>query len=1022
MKHYTPSFTRHNVRAFFASLLAYLLIAGQMTPLVLASNNLATRIAPSQAADIVRKGVDEAPPAGAAPAPVRLSPVPLAIAPNITATKVDSYPSSPNPAQPGETITYSVQITNNGSTATNVTLTDTVDPNTTIVPNSAGATPIATDDTFTAFGNVRISTANGAANLLANDNNPNSGNTTGLTVSGPTTGPTSGQAVVNSDGTFSYNPNPGFTGSDSFTYTVTSANGTDTATVNITVGPTLIWFINNDPGAPAGNDGRITSPFNSIASYNASAPTKDPNDIIFIYQGTSAYTGNLTLVSGMKLIGQGFALQTETGTPPAGSDPLPAATANPVVNSAAGNTVTLNTNNTIRGLTLNDSAGADITGTTFGTLTVSNVTLSGTGRPLSLTTGTLAATFDQITSTSSTGGAGILLSAVGGTMAVTNGTTITGPSAEGISVTGSTVSANFGNTSVTGGTNAVSLVTNSSGTRTFGTLSITTPSAVGFLSNGGGITNVTGAATITNPGTTGIDIQNSNAAISFAATTVNKGASTGTGVNLATNGANTTSFSSLAITTSNGVGLAASSGGSVTIGGGSITSASTGAGDGAAINALSTTLNATFATLSSTNSGGTNRGISLTTVSGGITVTSSTTVTNPGGIGINVATSAANMSFGNTTANGSAGTGVFLNANTGTIAFADLDINPDAGQRAFHATSNTNTISATSGDIVNTGAATTFEITGASTASRTPINMTLTSVSGNGGPSGIILTNVSGTAFTSATTNIQNTTAGSIAVATSTTTAIGFGTTTVNSNAGTGIFLNGNSSTFTFGALTITPDSGVRGLHATTNTGSITTPSGTITTTNATAVEIAGTSAASRTPLNIQLTTVNTTGGGVAANGIALTNTSATGSPGGFRVLGTGGTCTFSTPTCTGGRITATGGSEDISPEDNPGIGVRLFNADQVSLTRMRIDNHPNFAIHGTNVTALNLDVLVIDGNNGNNAAFEEGCIGLRELTGSGTTASSITNSFIGGGHEFIIDLRNFNGGTLNRLTVSNNT
>ena len=66
----------------------------------------------------------------------------------------------------------------------------------------------------------------------------------------------------------------------------------------------------------------------------------------------------------------------------------------------------------------------------------------------------------------------------------------------------------------------------------------------------------------------------------------------------------------------------------------------------------------------------------------------------------------------------------------------------------------------------------------------------------------------------------------------------------------------------------------------------------------------------------------------------------------------------------------------------------------------------------------------VIDGTNGNNAAFEEGAIGLRELTGTtgAGTASSITNSFIGGGHEFLIDLRNFNVGALDRLTVSNNT
>jgi len=63
---------------------------------------------------------------------------------------------------------------------------------------------------------VRIQ-PNAAQGLLANDNNPETGNNTGLTASGPTTGPWKGQAVVNADGSFSYNPNPGFTGTDTFT-------------------------------------------------------------------------------------------------------------------------------------------------------------------------------------------------------------------------------------------------------------------------------------------------------------------------------------------------------------------------------------------------------------------------------------------------------------------------------------------------------------------------------------------------------------------------------------------------------------------------------------------------------------------------------------------------------------------------------------------------------------------------------------------------------------------------------------
>lgn len=109
--------------------------------------------------------------------------------------------------------------------------------------------------------------------------------------------------------------------------------------------------------------------------------------------------------------------------------------------------------------------------------------------------------------------------------------------------------------------------------------------------------------------------------------------------------------------------------------------------------------------------------------------------------------------------------------------------------------------------------------------------------------------------------------------------------------------ITGGSGTKSLGAVGIFTSS-AKGMVISNSTGAISSTSGTVDSTNATAVEISGVSAASRTPLNIQLTTVNTTGGSIAANGIALTNTSATGVPGGFRVLGNGGTCTFSTPTC----------------------------------------------------------------------------------------------------------------------------
>ena len=69
--------------------------------------------------------------------------------------------------------------------------------------------------------------------LLANDNDPDSPTLTATLG----TGPTNGSLVLNADGTFTYRPNAGFTGTDTFTYRVSDgATASNLATVTITVG------------------------------------------------------------------------------------------------------------------------------------------------------------------------------------------------------------------------------------------------------------------------------------------------------------------------------------------------------------------------------------------------------------------------------------------------------------------------------------------------------------------------------------------------------------------------------------------------------------------------------------------------------------------------------------------------------------------------------------------------------------------------------------------------------------------
>jgi hypothetical protein len=1090
MKYPIPSLSHRNRRAFIASVLSYILLAGQMTPLVLASNNSATRVAVPHAADAAQEKTIKAPTTGAAPVPVALSPMPVVVAPVITATKTDAFPSHPSgKANPGDTITYTVTINNTGpDPATNLTLTDTVDPNTTIVPGSAVATPIATDESYSVLGNVRIQ-PNAAGGLLANDNNPNTGNNTGLTASGPNTGPTNGQATINADGSFSYNPNPGFTGTDSFTYTVTSTNGTDTATVTLNIGngtgtggTNVPWFVN--PSAPAGGDGRLTNPFNCYTGTSNGAQTcfsdtaaDDPGDTIFLFSG--AHTGGYTLLNNEKLVGQGAtATLASLGgfTVPAHSDALPATGgASPTITTtiAATNAVTLGQGNVLRGFTVGNTTGAKIFGSGFGTVTVGNnaspdVILNGTGQALNLTTGTFAATsaFTSVATTSS-GTQGIILTGVTGTVAF-GSTTVSGATTQGILIGTTTADINFGNTSITGGTDGISFQNNSSGTRTIGTLTRTGGTGAGFLhGGGGGVVNVTGATSITNPAGNGIDVDGSNANLSFAATTVDKSTTSGTGVDLTNNATRTIGFTSLAVTTSNGVALNTNNSGTVNAGGGSLTAT----GTGGAASLTNTTLGLTFTSVSS--DGGAN-GLIISGGSG--TFTSGTTsLLNNAGIGLLMSSSAVAANFGNTTVNSSAGDGVDLSSNTAAITFADLDIAPDPNLRGLDASSNTGTITTTSGTISTTDAV-------AVNVASSPLSMTLTSVSADNtgtANSCVSLTTASGTlnmqggTLTGGTSaaffvsggnptvtysgsitqnsaarvvDIQGTTANTITFNTGTVTGgasntgVHIGDTSVangnvsfaNLNLGTSgarmtnqaVTITGGSGTKTLGAVSIfTTGASAQGIVATNSTGAISTASGEVNSAGAAAVNIVGVSAASRTPLNIQLTSVSANGG---SNGIVLTNTNTTGSPGGFNVLGTtSGNCggvanpggvsgTLPvTADCTGGQIQSTTGATG----GNTGIGILLDTVTGVSLTRMRINGHSNFGVKGTTVSTFTMVSSYLH-NNGDDVGGEgEGCLYFFGLTGS----ASVTNSYLELGAARNISVINTSG-VLNRLTVSGTT
>jgi uncharacterized protein YdeI (BOF family) len=94
--------------------------------------------------------------------------------------------------------------------------------------------------------------------------------------------------VVNNGGDVTYTPDPGFSGADSFTYTVTDAHGgTDTATVTVTV-----TSINHPPVA---GDDSATTPQDTPVTINVLSNDSDPdNDTLTVNSATQGSHGSVT--------------------------------------------------------------------------------------------------------------------------------------------------------------------------------------------------------------------------------------------------------------------------------------------------------------------------------------------------------------------------------------------------------------------------------------------------------------------------------------------------------------------------------------------------------------------------------------------------------------------------------------------------------------------------------------------------------------------------------------------------------
>lgn len=801
MKSFTPLSSFRNSRAFLASLLTCIILVTPLTPLGFAATTQAQ--SKSRTANN-RQPVQKAPaPAtqGVQAAAAQKEPpvVPNIAASDISATKVDTIVNdtlADGKAQAGDTIRYDITITNNSATdpALNVTLNDTIDPNTTLVPNSINAQPQARNDAYTAVGNtlLKVGVAAGTdpevrvtGSVFDNDANATS---TSSFVSN--TQPANGTLTFNTDGTFTYLPNANFRGpTDTFTYTVKSDADnalTDTATVIITIA-SMVWYVDNSyAGANGAADGRSNRPFTSLTPVNNAASDVDlAGDYIYLFTGNATYTTGLVLENNQVLYGNGVALVVPINATPT---TLRASGSRPTLSNGTGNALTLANGVSTQGLNLTAAANAALFGSGIsGTNNVSdmNVTTTGSGTGVSLTnqsgtfnysggggssisgnstgtavlisTGSGNITFFGVPISQNNGHVVDIQTRTGGTVEFSNGSTVT-------QTAGSTDAVVLRNNT---GTSTINFLNNVNLTTTSGRGLQTDNSSGSFVLNmnaAGNNISATGGAAIdvediaadldfvnlssTNSTAQGIrifNLSNTPAGRSVTVTgTTTVGNSAGTGVLVDSNAA-AVSFATLnSAPAANQIGVSITgNSGTVSSTGGTVTTT-----DSIAVNVLNSPLSMTFGNVSTDNTGDADRGVSLDGMSGTIVMSGGSIV------GGNASAFFANAQNGNITYNGTISQAnafrliEVTNKTGGTVNFGGALTatgGAAAGAGVFLNANASTTFNFTAGMNLSTGAGNAFTATSSGTLNATQNNSSIVNT----------LTTTTGQAL-----NVSNTTIG----------------------------------------------------------------------------------------------------------------------------------------------------------------------------------------------------------------------------------------------------------------------
>jgi large repetitive protein len=345
-------------------------------------------------------------------------------------------------------------------------------PTTTTTPSYSGAVGNTTFGVGTTPSQPDTSTS---GNLLTDSGatDPNSRTLSVVTSGNPITTTGGGKVTVNSTGTFTYISGPGYTGTDSFMFTITDGISTTTATAHVVVANT-VWYVNDSLGT--NGNGTSTSPFNTLASVN---PASSTGAYVFLFGTGTTYAGGITLKASQTLVGQsvGLVVASQTVVTASGS--------NPTITNSAGAGVTLGEGATVMGVTVSGTSGAGIIGAVNSATIAGSVSITNTTGPsFDITGGTTGTVSD----------AAVIDETAKETTA--DALAVSGRSGGAVNQTGA-ITGGVGLTNNTGASIAIS-----------GGMTASTGTLKAFVATGGGAVTLTGSGnTLTTTTATALDVE-----------------------------------------------------------------------------------------------------------------------------------------------------------------------------------------------------------------------------------------------------------------------------------------------------------------------------------------------------------------------------------------------------------------------------------------------------------------------------------------------------------------------------------